>query len=137
MTVAAPSRTLMCGSGRDEEGAMFRVTGVKYILMVEDMNRAVEFYSKTFGLSIGYQSPDWSELTWDDAVVALHSGGSGQRVDTGLSFQVDDIDAAVAAVTAAGGTVVRKPHAPEGEGILLADLVDPEGNGFMLSQPAP
>jgi hypothetical protein len=116
---------------------MFKVTGVKYLLMVEDMNRAVEFYSKVFGLPIGYQSDHWSELHAGDAVVALHSGGSGQRADAGLSFAVDDIEAAVAAVSAAGGTVVRPPHAPEGEGILLADLVDPEGNGFMLSQPAP
>ena len=114
---------------------MFRVTGVKYMLMVEDMNRAMEFYSKTFGLPIGYQSPHWSELTAGDAVVALHSGGSGQRVATGLSFQVDDIDAAVAAVRTGGGTVVNEPYAPQGEGIRLADLVDPEGNGFMVSQP--
>ena len=114
---------------------MFNVTGVKYVLMVQSMDRAVEFYSKTFGLPIGYQSPDWSELLCRDAVVALHSGGTGQRVDTGLSFVVDDIEAAVAAVAAAGGTVVNPPKAPGGEGILLADLVDPEGNGFMLSQP--
>ncbi|MGH8972332.1 MAG: VOC family protein [Acidimicrobiia bacterium] len=114
---------------------MFNVTALKYILMVQDMNRALEFYSKVFNLSIGFQSPDWSELVHGDAVVALHSGGTGQRVDTGLSFQVDDIDTAVAAVQAAGGTVVRGPTAPGDEGILLADLVDTEGNGFMLSQP--
>ncbi len=114
---------------------MFRVTAVKFILMVQDMNRAIEFYSKTFGLSIGFRSPDWSELTAGDAVVALHAGGSGQRVDTGLGFQVDDIEAAVAAVSTAGGSVLRAPHAPGDEGILLADLVDTEGNGFMISQP--
>ncbi len=114
---------------------MFRVTCVKFMLMAEQMSRAVEFYSKLFGLAIRYQSEHWSELACGDAVVALHSGGSGERVDTGLSFEVNDIEAAVAAVTASGGTVIQAPHALEGEGILLADLVDTEGNGFMLSQP--
>lgn len=113
---------------------MFRVTCVKFMLMTQDMSRAVEFYSKVFGLAIRYQSPDWTELAAGDAVVALHGGGTGERVDTGLSFQVDDIEAAVAAVAAAGGTVVQAPHDPGGEGILLADLVDLDGNGFMVSQ---
>ncbi|MGH9041713.1 MAG: VOC family protein [Acidimicrobiia bacterium] len=113
---------------------MFQVKCVKYLLMVQDMNRAIEFYSKVFGLSIRFQSSDWTELTAGDAVVALHGGGSGERVDTGLSFQVDDIEAAFAAATAAGAAVVQPPHDPGGEGIRLADLVDPEGNGFMLSQ---
>lgn len=118
------------------EVAVFQITCVKFMLTVEDMSRAVEFYSKALGLTIRYSSSHWSELASGDAVVALHSGGSGERVDTGLSFEVDDIEAAVAAVVATGGAVVQAPYAPEGEGILLADLVDPEGNGFMLSQPA-
>ncbi len=58
-------------------------------------------------------------------------------MDTGLSLVVDDIEAAVAAVRAGGGTVTSGPTAPGGEGILLADLVDSEGNGFMVSQPVP
>ncbi|MGH9003978.1 MAG: VOC family protein [Acidimicrobiia bacterium] len=114
---------------------MFQVTGVKYMLMAEDMDRAVGFYAKTIGLTIRLATPHWSELTAGDAVVALHSGGTGDRVDTGLGFVVDDIAGAVEAVVAGGGSVVREPHAPGGEGILLADVVDTEGNGFMLSQP--
>jgi predicted enzyme related to lactoylglutathione lyase len=115
---------------------MFNITCVKYMLMVQDMKRALTFYRDALGLSVKFESDHWSELESNGAVVALHSGGSGQLTETGLSFEVDDIEAAVAAATAAGGTLADGPSVQEGEGITLADLVDPEGNGFMLSQPS-
>jgi predicted enzyme related to lactoylglutathione lyase len=115
---------------------MFSITCVKYMLMVEDMKRALTFYRDGLGLAVKFESDHWSELDSNGAVVALHSGGSGQMTETGLSFEVDDIEAAVAAVTAAGATLSEGPSAQEGEGVILADLFDPEGNGFMLSQAA-
>ena len=114
-----------------------RVTGIKYMLDAQDMDRALAFYTKVFGFQPGYTSPDWSELSWGDSIVAFHGGGSGERNRTGLSIRVDDIEAAVREAQDAGATLAWGPKDQGDEGIILADLVDPEGNTFMLSQDKP
>jgi predicted enzyme related to lactoylglutathione lyase len=111
-----------------------RIEKIKFMLMAQDMDRAVAFYRDVIGLEPGYVSPHWSELRFGDAIVALHGGGSGHFHETGLSFQVEDLDAAVAEVTAGGGTIRNPPESRPGEPIRLVELTDPEGNGFMLSQ---
>jgi predicted enzyme related to lactoylglutathione lyase len=76
----------------------------------------------------------WSELKFGDAVVTLHGGRQSDGIiRTGLSFTVDDLDATVAAVAANGGEVLSGPF-PGAPGVLLAELLDPDGNGFMASQ---
>ena len=64
-----------------------RPKSVKYVLMVEDMDRALAFYRDTMGFTEGFISPHWSELRLGDAVVALHDGGEGARTKTGLSLE--------------------------------------------------
>ena len=76
----------------------------------------------------------WSELTFGDAIVAMHGGGSGELRSTGLSFQVEDIDSAVREVERGGGRVTRGPEDRPGEPIRLAGVVDTEGNAFALTQ---
>src|SRR5262245_60317098 len=99
------------------------------MLMVQDMDRATGFYRDAFGLSVRFVSPEWSELAWRDATIAFHGGrADGDRQQTGLGFEVDDVDAACAAVTAAGGTVVAPPVERPGERIRLAEVADTEGN---------
>ena len=107
---------------------------VKFVIYVQDMDRAVVFYRGVFGLGLKYFSEHWSELTFGDAIVALHGGGAGQRTETGLSFQVADAVSACAAVEQGGGAIAAPPESRPGEPILLARAVDPEGNGFMISQ---
>ncbi len=107
-----------------------------FMVMVQDMDRATAFYRDVFGLSVRFVSPDWSELAWGDATVAFH-GGRGDRdpQPIGLGFEVDDVAAACAAVTAAGGTVVKPPSDRAGERIRLAEVADPEGNILSVAQP--
>ena len=113
-----------------------KLQSVKFMLMVENMARAVAFYRDTIGLSLASESPYWSELTHGDAIVALHGGreDSAHRA-TGLSFTVSDIHGAVQEVAQGGGKVLAAPEDREGEPIWLADCEAPEGNGFMLSMP--
>jgi predicted enzyme related to lactoylglutathione lyase len=111
-----------------------RVEKTKFMLMAQDMDRAVTFYRDVIGMKPGYLSSHWSELHFGEAIVALHGGGGGELNVTGLSFQVDDVDAAVAEVAAGGGLIRFPPESRPGEPIRLAHVTDPEGNGFMLTQ---
>jgi len=97
--------------------------------MVQDMDRAVAFYRDVVGLKVNSQSPMWSELTHGDAVVALHGGGNGDFNPT----QVSDIESACAEIETGGGLIRKAPENRPGGPIKLAELADPEGNGFMMS----
>lgn len=108
--------------------------GTKFLISAQDMERAVEFYRDVIGLEVQKQSPWWSELTLGTAVVALHGGGTGDFRATGLSFTVEDVSSACEAVVRGGGSVRSGPEDRGDEGIYLAELTDPEGNGFMMSQ---
>ena len=111
-----------------------KIEQVRYIMMVKDMERAVNFYRDVLALQVKYRSEQWTELTFGNAVIALHGGGTEELSETGLSFQVGDIVSACAEVTAGGGRVISGPADRSGEPIKLANLCDTEGNGFSISQ---
>ncbi|HSF18224.1 MAG TPA: VOC family protein [Vicinamibacteria bacterium] len=110
------------------------IESIKYILVTQDMARAIRFYRDVVGLSVQFDSAEWTELTFGDAIVALHGGGTGASRKTGLSFQVKDIRAACAEIAAGGGRVASPPMARPGEPIKLAEVVDTEGNTFSLTE---
>ena len=111
-----------------------KVESVTYMLMAQDMDRAVAFYRDVIGLESKFSSPMWSELAFGDAIVALHGGGNDELRSTGLSFQVEDLDSAVREIERGGGRVTREPEDRSGEPIRLAEVVDTEGNAFALTQ---
>lgn len=105
------------------------------MISVQQMDRAITFYRDVIGLEVKLHTDYWSELAFGDAIVALHGGGDAAFQATGLSFTVSDIFAACQAIADGGGTIRSQPEDRGDEGIYLAMLTDPEGNGFMLSQP--
>ena len=113
-----------------------KVRKTLYMLMVQDMERGVRFYRDVLGLEVKLHTPGWSELTLGDSTVALHAGGAGELTRTGLSFEVEDIDAACREVQEGGGQLLSGPVLRSGEGIKLASLADTEGNGFSFASPA-
>ena len=107
---------------------------VKTLLMVQDMDRAVKFYTETFALEAKVVSEYWSELAFGNAIVALHGGHDGSENRVSLSFQVDDLTLAMARLIELGAKEVVAPHQREGEPILYAEIADPEGNIVMVTQ---
>jgi predicted enzyme related to lactoylglutathione lyase len=107
---------------------------VKYVLMAQDMERAVSFYRDTMGFEESFTSPHWSELQFGDAILGLHGGGDGSRNETGLSIQYEDVAQAFERALRAGASSVHQPDQREGEPIVLASVADPEGNVIMLTQ---
>ena len=111
-----------------------KIESIKYMLMAQDMERAIRFYEDVLGFSVVVESPMWTELALNGAIVALHGGGDDKFRQTGLSIQVADIYAACAEIESGGGGIMSKPVKRTGEPIILAKLADTEGNGFSLSQ---
>lgn len=102
---------------------------------VADMSRAATFYKQAFGLKAEMESPYWTEFSLGgDVVLALHGGMQG-GIEMGLGFEVDDVDAAVSEIQAAGGLVLKPVEDKADEGIRLAIVADPEGNHISIAQP--
>ena len=103
--------------------------------MAVDVGKSAEFYRRALGLVARSESPSWTELSAEGAVVALHDGGAKAATETHLGFEVDDIKAACAAVQRERGEVVARPV--DQYGILVARAADPDGNRFWLAQVSP
>ena len=104
---------------------------------VYDMDRAYTFYHETLGLAPDTRSAGWSTLKCGELIVALHSvveGEEGPLPHAGLNLQVDDLDAAVKELKAAGASVLKVRDAGGGVPVRLAEVKDTEGNGFELRQ---
>ena len=110
------------------------VEKVMYILMVQDTDRSVDFYTKVMGFANRSHSSNWSELTFGDFTLAVHGGGSGEAKSTRLAFTVTDIDSACRDVEAGGGTVVKAPFAGDIPGLTQAVVADADGNRLELGQ---
>jgi predicted enzyme related to lactoylglutathione lyase len=107
------------------------ITKTYFMVPVQDMDRALAFYRDGLGLTLGFSSPGWTELAWRDATIALHLGGTAAEREGWLGFEVDDLDAAVAEIEAAGGR--RGTERVEG-GVRLITLTDTEGNTLTIGQ---
>ena len=111
-----------------------RITKTYFMVPVQEMDRALAFYGDVLGLQVVFSSPEWSELLWSDATIALHRGGRQVESQGWLGFEVDDLDGALAEIVAAGGH--RGTERVEG-GTRLVTVTDPEGNTLTIgAQPS-
>ncbi len=108
------------------------VEKLKYIVWAQDMARAVRFYVEAFDAHVVRQSEVMAEIVIAGSTVGIHGGGEGKRTWTGMSFQVGDLFAAVGALRAAGGAILREPEDTPEEPAHLAMCADTEGNEIMI-----
>jgi lactoylglutathione lyase len=109
-------------------------------LLVDELGPSFRFYRDVLGLvpSFGDEGDDYASFSFADgasqlalfvrngqgAVVELRQPGDGVVV----CLAVDDLDAEVARVSAAGGSFVAEPSEQPEWGIRVAYLRDPAGN---------
>lgn len=97
---------------------------IKY---VADMDRAVKFYRDTLGLTLKFQSPEWSEFATGETTLALHSASKKNPAGSvEVGFGVDDIHTFHKEMTAKG-VRFSMPPTKQDFGGTLAQFTDPDG----------
>jgi predicted enzyme related to lactoylglutathione lyase len=112
---------------------------IHFELAADDPQRAIAFYEKVFGWKIerwGGPADYWLVTTGPEGEPGINGGLQRRGSPTQSvinTIGVDDLDAAVARVIAAGGAVMEGKMAVPGVG-YLAYCLDTEGNPFGLMQ---
>jgi lactoylglutathione lyase len=106
--------------------------GATPILQVADLARSLRFYRDLLGFELTYRFPEdgdpvFVSLEVPGGTVGLAAGdGPVESASTAIFAYTDDVDAAFAALRAAGATVVAEP-ADQPWGERLASVADPDG----------
>lgn len=96
------------------------------IKFVGNMHRAVEFYQDRLGLTLRFQSPEWSEFETGETTLALHLASAENPAGTSqLGLGVPDIDAFYAQKKEQGIEFTSPPTALHGS--KIARFKDSEG----------
>ena len=118
---------------------------LKAFVPTEDLDRAVAFYRDVVGLEIASQDQYGAHLRSGDTLVRVTTAKPFQpQPFTVLGWQVDDIAAEVARLTAAGAEFERYEGMDQDDlgiwtapgGDRIAWFPDPDGNLLSLDQPA-
>ena len=130
-----------------------------YMLVVQDVERALRFYRDVLGLDLqgldaDNDTPQWARLVLGDAIIVLQrngystsdgtltgtaihlvrEGGVRDLTWTGLYLEVYDIPGVCRLVEEGGGRILNPPRRAR-DGTIVADLADPEGNVFIFYSP--
>ncbi len=98
---------------------------------VKDLDTAEAFYRDALGLEAMFRDGDrFAAFRAGDVTIALAAGEEVLADRATVSYKVDDLEAAVAALERAGAAVERGIE--EGPHELRAVLRDPAGNPFVV-----
>jgi predicted enzyme related to lactoylglutathione lyase len=108
--------------------------GIKTVLHpVSDLTKAKAVYTALLGMEPQADSPYYVGYEAEGQQIGLVPGGAPGMTSPVAYWHVDDIEAKLAEVTAAGGTVKDAPR-DVANGRLVATFTDPDGNVLGLIQ---
>ena len=109
--------------------------GIKTVLHpVSDVTAAKAVYTALLGVAPQADSPYYVGYDVAGQHIGLVPGGGPQGMTSPVAYwHVQDIEASLAAVTAAGATL-KEPAHDVGGGRLVASVTDPDGNVLGLLQ---
>jgi predicted enzyme related to lactoylglutathione lyase len=104
----------------------------RVIIFVKDFDRAIEFYTKTLGLSLKSKEQGWAEFSTSGTTLCLHHGRETHPTthEPQIGFRVDDLDETLDALRARG--VVVAPVTNPCPRVRATHFTDPEGNTIGL-----
>ncbi len=118
---------------RDAQSPTMTVTETFFSVEVNDMQRATAFYVEALGAAVMFASPGWSSLRIAGVRVGLALNPEHGASKIGLHFAVSDLAVARADVERAGGRIIA-PSIEVAPGVVVAEVMDTEGNTFTLTQ---
>jgi catechol 2,3-dioxygenase-like lactoylglutathione lyase family enzyme len=102
------------------------------IKFVSDMDAAVVFYRDRLGLTVGFQSPFWTEFETGETKLALHPASHENPAGTvQLGLGTEDIDNFYSAGQAQGLVFTSPPT--DVHGTRIARFRDPDGAEMTIS----
>ncbi|MFI4933127.1 MAG: VOC family protein [Caulobacterales bacterium] len=102
------------------------------IKFVSDMDKAVAFYRDTFGLTLKFATPFWSEFDTGAVTLALHPASERNPAGTvQLGFSAPDLPGLYERRSAEGLTFSAPPV--DEHGTMLSRILDCEGAEVSLS----
>jgi predicted enzyme related to lactoylglutathione lyase len=108
--------------------------GIKTVLHpVSDLAAAKAMYSALLGIHPQADADYYVGYDTEGQHIGLVPGGAQGMTSPVAYWHVDDIEAKLAEVVAAGATVKESPHSV-GPGRLVATFTDPDGNVLGLLQ---
>jgi predicted enzyme related to lactoylglutathione lyase len=109
--------------------------GIKTVLHpVSDVGAAKAVYTALLGIAPQHDAEYYVGYDTEGEHIGLVPGGGPQGMTSPVAYwQVSDIEAKLAEVTAAGATVKEAAH-DVGGGRLVASFADPDGNVLGLLQ---
>jgi predicted enzyme related to lactoylglutathione lyase len=108
--------------------------GIQIVLHpVSDLAKSKELYAALLGMAPTADSPYYVGFDAAGQHIGLVPGGGPDMTSPVDYWRVADIEAKLAEVTAAGGTVKQAPQ-NVGNGRLVATFTDPDGNVLGLVQ---
>jgi predicted enzyme related to lactoylglutathione lyase len=112
-----------------------RTRGIKTVLHpVSDLAAAKPVYAALLGIQPQHDAPYYVGFDTEGQHIGLVPGGGPQGMASPVAFwEVSDIEAKLAELTAAGATVREAAH-DVGGGRLVATVSDPDGNVLGLLQ---
>lgn len=119
------------------------------ILIVDDLDRALDFYTQVLGLKLGHRSGEYAQLNTGVTRIGFYTRPAMEKVvgfalepslqsapGFELGFKVPDVDAAYDEVLAGGASPVTEPTTrPWGQ--RTAYIRDPDGHLIELAQDLP
>lgn len=111
---------------------------------VQDMDKAINFYTEALGLKLKVKDPWWSSLDCNGITIGLHwsenqpipavpKDNHGPHAGGTLTLKSDNIQADRIKLEKCGGTILSESKQPWGH-ILV--FLDPDGNMLKLMHPA-
>jgi predicted enzyme related to lactoylglutathione lyase len=112
-----------------------KTIGVMHMLLVQDMDRAINFYENTFGFKVLQKSGFWSNLDCGYGKIALCTYGNKTELkETTLIIEVDDHKEAAEGVKNNGGKVLKIAEPYDGAPVYNVIILDTENNQVTVSE---
>ncbi len=112
-----------------------KTIGVMHMLLVQDMDRGINFYEKTFNFKTLQKSSFWSNLDCGHGKVALCTFGNKPELkETTLIIEVDSYKEAIEKIKANGGKVLKVAEPYEGAPVYNVMFIDTENNQLVASE---